>query len=86
MIHNTVINIINLLTSNKSDCVVTLKKIEHEHPYRAKILNKKTMNPLSQEAIYYSSRVMDKYSLSNKYFEVQDGRVREKTLGLKLKF
>lgn len=47
-------------------------------------LNKKSTNPLSQETIYYSWRVMDKYSLSNKYYEIQDGKVREKTLGLKL--
>ena len=31
-----------ILKSKKSDCCVTLKRIEHEHPYRAKRLNKKT--------------------------------------------
>jgi CMP-N,N'-diacetyllegionaminic acid synthase len=38
----TVEEIINVLKSKKSDCAVTLKRIEHEHPYRAKILNKKS--------------------------------------------
>ena len=38
----TIENIVKKLKDNKSDCVVTLKRIEHEHPYRAKELNKKT--------------------------------------------
>ena len=38
---STIKNIVKLLSSGKSDCVVTLKRIEHEHPYRAKELNKK---------------------------------------------
>jgi CMP-N,N'-diacetyllegionaminic acid synthase len=37
---NTVKHIIKLLKKG-NECVVTLKKIEHEHPYRAKILNEK---------------------------------------------
>jgi CMP-N-acetylneuraminic acid synthetase len=37
----TIKKIVDLLKSKKSDCVVTLKRIEHEHPYRAKSLNKK---------------------------------------------
>ena len=36
----TIKNIIKLLKKG-NECVVTLKKIEHEHPYRAKHLNKK---------------------------------------------
>jgi CMP-N-acetylneuraminic acid synthetase len=39
---NTIEKIIKVLKSKKSDCVVTLKRIEHEHPYRAKILDKKS--------------------------------------------
>ena len=35
----TVQKIINILLSGKTNCVVTLKRIEHEHPYRAKKLN-----------------------------------------------
>ena len=34
--------IIDALKSNKSDCAVSLKRIEHEHPYRAKKLNIKS--------------------------------------------
>ncbi len=38
----TIKHIIKLLKKG-NDCVVTLKKIEHEHPYRAKELNKKNL-------------------------------------------
>ena len=37
----TVEKIIRKLENKNVNCVVTLKRIEHEHPYRAKILNKK---------------------------------------------
>ncbi len=37
---NSVKKIIKILTTQKSNCAVTLKQIEHEHPYRAKVLNK----------------------------------------------
>ena len=37
----TVKRVIEILVKKKTDCVVTLKRIEHEHPYRAKKLNKK---------------------------------------------
>ena len=47
-------------------------------------LNNKTASPLSNESIYYSSIVMDKFSHSKEYFETLDGKVREKTLGKKL--
>ena len=32
------------ITQKGNDCVVTLKRIEHEHPYRAKELNKFSKN------------------------------------------
>lgn len=47
-------------------------------------LNRKTSHPLPTEAIYYSSQVMDRFGESEKYFELIEGKVREKTLGLKL--
>lgn len=47
-------------------------------------LNRKSSRPLSQETIYYSSTVLDKFSESNNYFETVEGRIREKILGLKL--
>lgn len=47
-------------------------------------LNKKSIKPLPDETIYYSSIVMDKFGESDKYFEINEGRVREKILGQKL--
>lgn len=47
-------------------------------------VNKKSLHPLPQETIFYSSTVMDKYSESENYFENVEGRIREKILGLKL--
>ena len=35
----TIEKIISILEKKKSNCAVTLKRIEHEHPYRAKKLN-----------------------------------------------
>lgn len=46
--------------------------------------NKKSVKPLPNEIIYYSSIVMDQYGTSNRYFEVVDGKIREKILGIKL--
>ncbi len=47
-------------------------------------VNKKSLYPLPQETIFYSSTVMDKYSESENFFENVEGRIREKILGLKL--
>ncbi|TNF24855.1 MAG: hypothetical protein EP319_17560 [Deltaproteobacteria bacterium] len=48
-------------------------------------LNKKSSSPLPGETIYYSSLVMDRFGEAVEYFDVsQEGRVREKTLGVKL--
>lgn len=46
--------------------------------------NKKSLYPLTNEAIYYSSLVMDNFSESSKFFEKDGDRAREKLLGIKL--
>lgn len=46
--------------------------------------NKKSLTPLRQETIFYSSMVMDNYGNSSKYFEQVDDKTREKILGIKL--
>ncbi|MBC7538073.1 MAG: hypothetical protein H7281_04585 [Bacteriovorax sp.] len=46
--------------------------------------NKKSMKPLPNEIIFYSSLVMDKFGSSHSYFEEVDGKIREKILGIKL--
>lgn len=47
-------------------------------------LNKKSLCPVPESVIFYSSDVLDKFSLSQEFFEVSDGKVREKVLGVKL--
>lgn len=47
-------------------------------------VNKKNLNPLPNETVYYSSLIMDQFGESQKYFEVEEGKVREKILGTKL--
>lgn len=46
--------------------------------------NKKSLNPLPNETIYYSSLVMDNYGVSEKFFEYVNGKAKEKILGIKL--
>ena len=46
--------------------------------------NKKSLTPLHNELIFYSSLVMDSYGDSAKFFEQVDGKAREKILGIKL--
>jgi hypothetical protein len=47
-------------------------------------LNKKFICPVPESIIYYSSDVLDKFALSEDFFETTDGKVREKILGMKL--
>lgn len=47
-------------------------------------LNKKSLCPVPESIIFYSSDVLDKFALSQTYFEFSEGKVREKILGLKL--
>ncbi|HXH74350.1 MAG TPA: hypothetical protein VNJ08_05265 [Bacteriovoracaceae bacterium] len=47
-------------------------------------INKKSLCPVPESLIFYSSDVLDKFSLSQDFFEVSDGKVREKILGMKL--
>lgn len=46
--------------------------------------NEKSVEPLPNEAIYYSSLVMDRFGDSGNYFEIIEGKVRDKILGIKL--
>ncbi len=46
-------------------------------------VNKKSLHPLPNEVIYYSSIVMARFAESKHYFQEEQGRVREKILGKK---
>ena len=47
-------------------------------------INKKSLCPVPESIIFYSSDVLNKFALSQDFFETSDGKVREKILGLKL--
>lgn len=47
-------------------------------------LNRKSLCPVPESVIYYSSDVLDKFALSQDYFEISEGKVRQKILGMKL--
>jgi hypothetical protein len=47
-------------------------------------LNKKSLCPVPESIIFYSSDVLDKFALSEDFFETSEGKVREKILGVKL--
>lgn len=47
-------------------------------------LNKKSLCPVPESIIFYSSDVLDKFTLSEDFFDFSEGKVREKILGMKL--
>jgi len=47
-------------------------------------INKKSLLPISDSLIFYSSEVLNSFSRSEKYFEEVQGRLKEKVLGYKL--
>lgn len=69
--------------SQKSDLTLesSLQVFFYDHLQE---FNKKSMNPLPNETIYYSSLVMDNYGVSEKFFEKVNGKAKEKILGIKL--
>lgn len=47
-------------------------------------VNKKSSRPVSNESIYYMSLVLDQFGESCKFFDQEDGKVKNKILGIKL--
>lgn len=47
-------------------------------------LNKKSLCPVPESVIFYSSDVLGKFTHSEHFFEMSEGKVREKILGMKL--
>lgn len=48
-------------------------------------LNKKSLCPIPESIIFYSSEVLDKFALTQDFFEVsEEGKLRQKILGMKL--
>ena len=44
-------------------------------------LNKKLLCPIPEETIFYSSSVLEKYTLSSEFFEQSEGKIKNKILG-----
>lgn len=68
----------------KSQKIVTVDNLQTFFFESLSKLNCNLSHPLPEEAIFYSSDVLDRYTLSKDYFEKIDGKVQEKVLGLKL--
>lgn len=47
-------------------------------------INADSLCPMPQSLIYYSSELLERACLSEDYFDVQEGKIKEKILGLKL--
>jgi hypothetical protein len=47
-------------------------------------LNKKLVKPLENQVLIYSGEVLEKYLFSEKFFEIQAGKIQEKALGVML--
>ena len=47
-------------------------------------INQKSTRPISNELVYYMSLVLDKFGQSQNLYEEREGKLRDKTLGLKL--
>lgn len=47
-------------------------------------LNRKSLCPVPEETIYYSSEVLERCAFSQEFFRFEDGKVRHKILGLEL--
>lgn len=47
-------------------------------------LNKQSLCPVPEEAIYYSSEVLERCAFSKEFFHFEDGKPREKVLGVEL--
>lgn len=73
----------NKAKSKKPEIIVNanLRSYFYEELMR---VNNKSLSPLPEAAIYYSSDVLERCSDSKQYFEYVEGKVKEKTLGLKL--
>lgn len=64
--------------------IVTESSLKHYFYSKLDELNKKSLCPVPQETIFYSSSILEKYSLTEKLFEIREGRMSEKILGEKL--
>jgi hypothetical protein len=48
------------------------------------LINSQAVRPISEEILFYSAGVLENYTSSERYFDIDGSRVRDKTLGQKL--
>jgi hypothetical protein len=64
--------------------IVTVANLQSFFYKNLSDLNQKSLCPVPEEAIYYSSSVLERYCLTHEFFEQENGRVQDKVLGIKL--
>lgn len=70
--------------SNASQKIVTSTDLKSYFFQSLHDLNTKSLCPVPQETIFYSSVVLGRFASSEAFFEFNDGKVRDKILGMKL--
>ena len=68
----------------KSKSIIESADLQNYFYLNLSDLNKKSLCPVPEEMIYYSSTVMEKFSVSGNFFDVSNGKVQEKVLGIKM--
>lgn len=72
------------LKSQNSSNLVLESSLQSFFFDRLQEVNRKSSRPVSNESIFYLSIVLDQFQESEKLFEEEEGRIREKVLGIKL--
>lgn len=70
--------------SEKPGRIITVPDLRSYFFQNLDEINNRSLCPVRQEAIFYSSDVLGKFAHSEVYFEITEGRMREKILGIKL--
>lgn len=70
--------------NNKTKKIVTYSNLQDYFYERLFVINEKSLYKISDEVIFYSSKVLNDFSISEKLFEIKEGKVTEKILGRKL--
>lgn len=68
----------------KNQNIITFESLKSFFYGELESLNNSSLSPVPQETLFYSSEVLEKYCLSQKFFDTQEGRIRNKILGEKL--
>ncbi len=70
--------------TEKKNAIITVPDLKSFFFQGLDELNNRSLCPVPQETIFYSSTVLDRLALSATFFEEDGGKMREKILGTKL--